>query len=347
MLHSYLKDLTDDELIASLRGLCDGERRNIVVLLRHLQEMEKRRLAEQLAFDSLFDYCLKELGWAEGETARRIHVARAALEFPVLLGAIRRKLLNVTTAALLAPHLKRENYSRLIRRAYGQRTRAVEALVATIAPREEPKERVRFLGVVGTTAAFALDPLPRSETGESAKTSTPDGDAPAPVPPAPQRVHFSFTADECLLTDVERAKELLRSRYAAPDLEVVFKEAVKMMLERLDPDRRRTRERSPVPPDPGEARSRLPPAWVKRAVWRRDGGHCAFRGKGGRLCRSRSGLQFDHIVPWALGGRSDDPANIRLLCRTHNRLEARRSLGDGVVDAALAAARERMGRRDA
>ena len=34
-------------------------------------------------------------------------------------------------------------------------------------------------------------------------------------------------------------------------------------------------------------------------------------------------LEFDHIIPWAQGGLSDDPDNIRLLCRTHNQWTAR------------------------
>jgi len=50
-------------------------------------------------------------------------------------------------------------------------------------------------------------------------------------------------------------------------------------------------------------------------------------------------LEYDHIRPLSLGGRSDDPANVRLLCRAHNALEARRILGDDVIDAAIAGRR--------
>jgi hypothetical protein len=330
----YLRRLTDDELIASLLHLCDEDRKNTVAILVHLQVMDDREIAERRAFDSLFEYCIRELRWAEGETARRIQVARAAVRFPSLLRAIRKRLLNLTTAALLAPHLTKDNYSRLARAAYGQRARAVEALVATLAPKVEPKERVRLLGI-----RSAPSPAPASSDSEPISEGTsPADEKPILLHPAPQRVHFSFTSDERLLADVERAKDLLKGKYPAPDYEAVFGEGVRMMLERIDPDRRNVRERAPAQALPGDARSRVPPAWVKRAVWRRDSGHCAFRGEGGRLCRSTAGLQYDHIVPYALGGRSDDPANIRLLCRTHNRLEARRSFGDAAVEAAIAAA---------
>jgi hypothetical protein len=46
----------------------------------------------------------------------------------------------------------------------------------------------------------------------------------------------------------------------------------------------------------------------------------------GRRCGSTYQLEIDHIVPKALGG-SDDPSNLRCLCKQHNLLEAERTLG--------------------
>jgi hypothetical protein len=46
-----------------------------------------------------------------------------------------------------------------------------------------------------------------------------------------------------------------------------------------------------------------------------------------------------------VGGRSDDPAGLRLLCRGHNRVEAKRLLGDSLVEGALA--RAKRAREDA
>lgn len=164
----------------------------------------------------------------------------------------------------------------------------------------------------------------------------------SPILLPPQRVHFSFTADERLLAAVERAKELLQNKYGAPEFEHVFFEAIGALLEKIDPDERRAKARGDgnVRGAVDGERRRAVPSWVKRAVWRRDAGRCAFRGEGGRRCGSRAALQYDHVLPWAIGGRSDDPANIRLLCRAHNGLEARRALGDATVDAAIARSRD-------
>lgn len=333
-----LNTLTDEELIASLKRLAKDEKHDLVMMLRHLREMDRRRLAERRSFPSLFEYCVRELRFAEGEAARRIRVARLCARFPTIYGSLGRGLLTLSTAALIEPHLTRANRRRLLHAAWGRRTREVEALVAELCPVQDPPERTRFLGAPAEPVATprelpGIPEGPNGASGEEEAASTPA------LPRAPQRVFFSFTADERFLASVERAKELLLNKYGDPGFEAVFREAVAALLEKIDPEQKFTRSRSGTEtrtgPDGG--RSRVPPAWVKRAVWARDSGHCAFRAPDGTRCRSKAGLQYDHIVPWALGGRSDDPANIRLLCRSHNRLEARRVLGDEAVDRHISA----------
>ncbi|PYR55121.1 MAG: hypothetical protein DMF85_20480, partial [Acidobacteria bacterium] len=72
--------------------------------------------------------------------------------------------------------------------------------------------------------------------------------------------------------------------------------------------------------------SRHVPAEVKRKVWERDGGQCAFVGAGGR-CAERSFLEFHHVVPFADGGPST-ATNLQLRCRPHNAYEAELRFGD-------------------
>lgn len=60
------------------------------------------------------------------------------------------------------------------------------------------------------------------------------------------------------------------------------------------------------------AGSRQPiPDDVKMFVWQRDNGNCV-------KCGSQSNLEFDHIIPVAMGG-SNTARNIQLLCETCNR----------------------------
>lgn len=350
-----LTHLPDADLIGSLKTLIRDERRNIVAVLRHLAELERRRLACKEGYPSLFEYCRRELRYSEGETARRIHASRAAARLPILYRAIDRGLLSLTTVSMLAPHLTRANYRRLIRAALGRSTREVEKIVAAENPVPEPRERVRILSVAPSpeTAASLLIAV-----GLSAGPAAVESEAAPPVvdpasgglpltelaPASAQaddarrrtpRVQFSFTADEGLLCAVERAKELMRHRHPFGGLEEVFTEAVEALLDRIDPGRRAGSARS-ARKHSGERRMRRIPRAVKAEVWRRDDGRCVYVSGDGRRCGAAADLEYDHVIPWARGGRSDDPGNIRLLCRGHNGLEARREFGDEAVDAAIA-----------
>lgn len=61
---------------------------------------------------------------------------------------------------------------------------------------------------------------------------------------------------------------------------------------------------------PGPRREGIPED-VRREVFRRDGGRCA-------VCGDDALLQFDHVIPVALGGASS-PENLQLLCAPCNR----------------------------
>jgi hypothetical protein len=87
------------------------------------------------------------------------------------------------------------------------------------------------------------------------------------------------------------------------------------------------------------------PAAVRREVWERDGGQCAYVNASGERCQSRHFLQFDHRIARVLGG-APTVANLRLRCAAHNALAAEQILGVERVKAAILAAHQRR-KRDA
>ncbi len=51
---------------------------------------------------------------------------------------------------------------------------------------------------------------------------------------------------------------------------------------------------------------------------------CSYRAASGIQCNQTAHLEIDHIRPWAKGGSSRDLRNLRVLCKAHNLLAARR-----------------------
>ncbi|PYQ54394.1 MAG: hypothetical protein DMF78_06080 [Acidobacteria bacterium] len=76
------------------------------------------------------------------------------------------------------------------------------------------------------------------------------------------------------------------------------------------------------------AGSRNIPAAVRRAVWSRDGGRCAFVSLCGRRCGERRFVEFHHVIAHSAGGRPT-VENIQLRCRAHNGHEVDLFFGPG------------------
>ena len=87
-------------------------------------------------------------------------------------------------------------------------------------------------------------------------------------------------------------------------------------LSTLDPDNLDTQATPTPTPNPNHKRHC--PAAVARAVFLRDGKQCSYVSPDGRRCSARRCLELDHVVPWAVGGKST-VENLRLRCRAHNQ----------------------------
>jgi hypothetical protein len=81
------------------------------------------------------------------------------------------------------------------------------------------------------------------------------------------------------------------------------------------------RRRDVFPPPPAAAPATHIPRAARRAVLERDGLCCSWVDAHGTRCEERAGLEYDHRHPRGKGSGSD-PANLRLLCRAHNRRAA-------------------------
>lgn len=332
--------LSDEELERSLSSLASAEAEATADIVEHIAEFERRRLFAPKSFPSMFAYCTRILGYSEGAAYLRIYAGRLSSQYPEILELLRTRRVHLTAIRTVGPHLSPSNSGRLLAGTCAKTERELKFLIAEAAPRPEPREMVRRLPA--PEPAAAPPPIDAPHELGSAPISPPEPPTPeiqreVPARPAfsrapsrdvieplsSHRVRFGFTGSDEFLKTVDRVKELLRHRHPAGALEDIFEEAIEAFLDARDPARKIPRARR-RPSKPGARRIA---SWIKDVVYQRDDGRCAYRSREGVRCEERSRLEYDHIIPWAKGGPSNDPANIRLLCRTHNAYESERVFG--------------------
>jgi len=357
-----LKHLTDASLLSRLAMLVSQERGGTADLIEHLAEVDRREIVIDAGYPSLFDYCVKVLRYSEAAAFLRIRAARAAAKHPRVLADLRSGAIHLDAVMRLYPYLSDQNSDELLNRASGASKREILALVSTLGGGGPAPERdvIRRLPAPPPPRIHEVPPLPAELSPAPANAAVnhsadlapeaplaarpPEAhsaeEPPMPIPPgtrcaasppvailAPSRIRLGFTADDEFLRLLERLRALRRHKFPEGRLEDLLKEAIEAHLRLLDPALKLNRRPGKKTMLRLSARTgRRVTAAVKAEVWARDEARCAYAAPNGRRCNSRDFLEYDHVVPWALGGLSV-PNNIRLLCRAHNQRLAKRRFG--------------------
>ena len=351
--------LCTDALERRLRELTSHQHNAQGTFLLHLDEFDRRRAFLEAGFGSLWDYCLRALHLREGPAGRRIGAMRVLRRFPMLERPLRDGSLCLSTVTVMGPLLTTENLDDLVARAAYRTKAEVEHLVATLQPRSAPREGLRKtserrqqaceppMAFHSAQTSDAPANAPAGEPGplDTALESAPASASVVATPREDRRVaemrpvskdqwSLRVTVDSAMKADLEMLTSLL-SHTTGGDLASVLHEAIRCGIEkhgRRKGAMKPARERLPRPRGDGERAptARAVPAKVRRQVWERDGGCCAWTSKDGRRCGSRWKLELDHIVPVALGG-SSTLENLRLACRQHNVLHAEHVFGRGYM----------------
>ncbi len=150
-------------------------------------------------------------------------------------------------------------------------------------------------------------------------------------PIGPARYKLQITIDTRTEEKLRRARDLMRHSNPSGDLAAVLDRALDLLVADLERSKLAS-VRRPRPSSHPATRSRHIPAAVRREVWHRDQGRCAFVGAVGR-CGETGFLEFHHVQAYA----DDGPAttkNVELRCRAHNQYEAALLFEDPMGDAA-------------
>ena len=285
--------LSDDCLLQKMKVLVQEEKKHLNVLLRHLQEIENRRLFSKLGYTSLFDYATKALGYAEDEACRRISSMRMLREMPELESKIESGDLTLTALNLANTQFRaekkvgfgrnKEQKLEILGKMEKKTKREVEKILAASSPLEKiavPQEKVREL--------------------------------------SEKEVELKLVCSQDFMKKVEHLKALLAHSHPGASMAEILEYACDQTLTKVDPMKNAAQKASAPKREASRhapARvSRYIPAKVRNMIWQKYEGKCA-------RCGSQYALQMEHSKPFALGG-SNWAENLILLCRNCNQQRA-------------------------
>jgi len=328
--------LSNEELLARVKSLTRGEQEATALLVAHLADLDGRRLYLAEGFSSLFAYCVRVLHLSEHAAYNRIECARISRRFPAILDLLADGSVHLTAVRLLAPHLTAENHAGLLGQACHLGKREIEELVASVRPRPDVPSTVRKLPSLPSedrlTAPLVAPLEVPSNTMTMATGIRSDLQSNRPptrgasfthgsniTPLAPDRYRVQFTADRESYNRLREARNLLKHEIPDGDVGLVLARALRDLVESL---RRRKHAAVARPRATGNSKgnTRCIPAAVRRGVWARDGGACAFVSANGTRCGERGMVEYHHCEPFSVGGRATVD-NIALRCRAHNAYE--------------------------
>ena len=300
--------MTNEGLIQKLKDLVREERRITMEVLRHLREVERRRLFLERGFSSLFAFCTDELGYSQSAAHRRISAMRLIRDLPAAASAVESGKLSLSNATTLqgffrTEKLQPEEKLAMVHQAQNQSRQGVEKLIRAVAPHAIPREKLRTL--------------------------------------TPEETEVRVVLPAGVLKKLERVKALASHRNPNPSYAELIEFMADLALKKLDPEVKVVSKRltsascsgaahradgvsAPASTSATEVKvhrtpSRYIPAAIRTAVWKRDQGKCTFNDPiTGRKCDSRHFVQLDHVHPYAKGGVNTEQ-NLRLLCGGHNR----------------------------
>ena len=360
-----LTHLSNVRLLRELKSLLARERANTALLLAFLAEVDARQLYAPAGCPSIFIYCTQKLHLSEGGAYKRIHAARAARRFPMLFDAVAEGRLHLAAITMIAPFLTKENVSELIEAVTHRSKIEIERFLAGRFPSSAPEPRtvVRALHVqtpescaleadhgqlvLGPPAEGRPEDSPKQSelapgrvgaAANDSKETTSLFDS-SPIL-APERYVVQVTISKDTHDKLRKAQALLGHVITNGNVAQVLDRALDTLIAQLERRKVGARQSSRTTKTAVARRvARYIPAKIRRAVWERDAARCTFVGSDGERCSETRRLEFDHVEPFARGGRAT-VEGLRLRCRAHNQHEAERVYGRAFMKEKRAAKRE-------
>ncbi len=336
-------------LTVRLAELLRREHAAMADFLVALADFDRKRLWLELGHSSLFYFLHRELGLSKGAAHYRKTAAEIIQRFPEIIEPLRDGRVCITSIVHLAKVLTPENRHEMLPRFFHRSRREAMEVAAAILPAEAVPRREVVTAVRTPDPVAPAETVKRPASPASADLAVQPAELPLapvasaqpaslPVPPGPERAtavpvtaelsRLHVTVSRRFLDKLEAARGALSHARPGATAEEILEAGLDLVLDQ-HAKRKGLVEKPRKEPPP--AKSDRVPAHVTRAVWTRDEGRCQWPLDAGGICGSTLRVEVDHVVPRARGGPSTIE-NVRLLCKFHNGLAARRAFGDDWMD---------------
>jgi hypothetical protein len=234
-----------------------------------------------VGFPSLFEFCVKVLGYSQGKASRRTQGLKFLESVSDAKAAeVKEKMkdgvLTVTHLCLLQSVARKEKL--------------------TVAKREEMISRLEGVSVRESEKILAAEFGVEAVARESVRPLTESASK------------LTVVVDQETLDLLAEFKELTAHQNPNGSTAEALKTALRVALLKKRPQ-------VPAPVRSGatsqSSAQRFARGRLRAQVWQRDRGRCC-------ICGSKYLLEVDHFVPYSRGGRTE-LSNLRLLCRAHHK----------------------------
>jgi hypothetical protein len=293
-----LSKITDDMLLDRTEKLVGSERKITHLILWHVNEVERRRLYAILGFSSMMDYLIEHLKYNSSSAYERLQASRLLRKLPQLADRLENGTLNLTQLVQVNVCLNKE--------AKAGNEVSLEQTIQVF-------EQIESLNKFETQKALAVEFNQPIQIHEVIKPQRDNS----------IRMELSFSVEEMEI--LKQARELLSHSLPNATWAQAITYLAKQQVQKV-----MGKEKSAKTNSTANSTQSFPAAGIRKAIkvttrrelLKKAQSCCEYVDPiSKRRCSGKYQLQIDHIFPLALGG-SNDPSNLRVLCRTHNILSA-------------------------
>jgi len=284
--------MTNEQINTEIGNAIKTERKITNRILKLIVLAEDRKIPLERGYKDTFTWLIKEHRYSRSAASRRIRAAKLMRAVPSIEKKLEEGSVNLTTLAQAQSMIRIQEIQSNQKVTQAQKEQAIAKI-----------ENLNSFEVAQTLMELLPENISTVKREHLSAVDSTSG-------------RLAVNLPNEALADLNRAKEIFAHAIPTRDAGLIIARALKELVDRHDPLRKTQRGTATVPQ-----------RGKRMQLIQRDKGGCVFTDpKTGHVCGERGQVEWDHIIPRALGG-DDSLDNARVLCRAHNQYMSEKILG--------------------